>query len=232
MSPYYDRAGITLYCGDCRDVLQAIGATGVDLVLADPPYGVSERTERRSTRIGSKGRLHRGAVAGRDWPAVVGDDAPFDPSPWLAFPKVILWGANHYADRLPPSRAWLVWDKRCGTTPDDNADCDLAWTNLPGPARHFAHLWRGVCRDSEAGMAPLHPTQKPVALMAWCIRRAALAPGALVFDPYVGSGPVLVAAKRLGMRAIGVEIEERYCAVVVKRLSQDMLPLFDQEAAS
>lgn len=236
MSVYYQRAGITLYLGRCEEILPDLEAP--DLVLADPPYGVGiARTKRarwrggRGRREGTQRQLQGGAAASRDWPEVVGDRTPFDPTPYLVFPKVILWGANHYADRLPPRGCWLVWDKRCGTGTDFNADCELAWTNLPGVARLYPHLWRGLCRDSEVGVGPLHPTQKPVALMAWCIERAALAPGSLVLDPYAGSGPTLVAAKAAGHRAIGVEVEERYCEVIARRLDQDVLPLFEAEAA-
>lgn len=228
---YYDRAGITLYHGRCEDVLPTLDPPAVDLVLADPPYGVGIIRPKRAKWRGGRGGQQGGPVASRDWPAVVGDRVPFDPSPWLAFPRVILWGANHYADRLPARSCWLVWDKRCGQGSDFNADAELAWTNLPGVARLYPHLWRGVCRDSEVGARVLHPTQKPVALMAWCIERAALPADSLVLDPYAGSGPTLVAAKAAGHRAIGIELEERYCEVIARRLDQDALPLFDGEAA-
>jgi site-specific DNA-methyltransferase (adenine-specific) len=157
-------------------------------------------------------------------PPVVGDTQPFDPAPLLRFPRVVLFGANHYADRLPPSPTWLVWDKRDGVASDDNADCELAWTNLGGPARLYRHLWRGLCRASEQGQRHLHPTQKPVALMAWIIANWTK-PGDLILDPYMGSGPVLRAAKDLGRRAIGIEIEERYCEIAARRLGQEVLPL-------
>lgn len=219
MKPYYEHGGIVIYHGDCRDVeLPA----SVSLVLTDPPYGVREKTERL-TRRGGPG-LHGGGVKGRAFSPVAGDSEAFDPSWLLTFPKAVLWGANHYAG-LPPSASWLVWDKRRGTTPDDNADCELAWTNLGGPVRIFSHLWRGVCRDSEAGQAPVHPTQKPVTLMLWCLALAKLKPGALVLDPYMGSGPALFAAYLMNYRAIGIEIEERYCEIAAKRLQQEVLPL-------
>jgi DNA modification methylase len=87
--------------------------------------------------------------------------------------------------------------------------------------RMFRHLWRGVCRASEAGQEVLHPTQKPVALMRWCLQRAKLQPGALVFDPYMGSGPVAAACKELGLHYVGCELVEQYCAAAVERVTTE-----------
>lgn len=196
------------------------------LVLADPPYGANEKTNRTTRGNGQRAGLHRGAVKGRDHAPVAGDGAPFDPAHLLALQvRSILWGANYYADKLPPSRCWFVWDKRNGTTPDDNADCELAWTNIDMPSRLYSHLWRGVCRASETGSAPLHSMQKPVALMRWCLLRAKLAPGALVFDPYMGSGPIAKACKQLGYRYIGCELVESYCETTALGLQQEVMDL-------
>src|SRR5690606_34818674 len=109
------------------------------------------------------------------------------------FPRVVLFGANHFASRLPPTPTWLVWDKRRGTGSDSQADCEIAWSNLGGPARLFSHLWRGAIRDSERGVKRVHPTQKPVALMRWCLEQAR--PSGIVLDPFLGSGSTLVACK-------------------------------------
>jgi len=212
VTPYYADDLVTIYHGDARELGLSI-ATPAALV-SDPPYGIGATTANRSR---GRGRV---AVA-HDWPAVVGDDAPFDPAPWLEFPEVILWGANHYADRLPTSPSWLVWDKRIDLGSNDSADCEIAWTNLGGPARVFRHRWQGMLRDSERGES-YHPTQKPVALMRWCIGMT-VAP--LVIDPFMGSGSTLVAAKSLGRRAIGIEIEERYCEIAARRCAQEVLGL-------
>jgi len=212
MKPYYERNGITIYHGDCREILPTIKA---DCVVTDPPYGVSERTDRLSK---GRGKL---AVC-NDFPPVHGDDKPFDPSDWLSFPCV-LWGANHYASRLPNSPSWLVWDKREGQGPNDNADCEMAWTNLGGPARLFRHYWNGMLRASEKSLPRQHPTQKPVALMKWCICHTNM-PSGTILDPFMGSGTTLVAAKLEGRKAIGIEIEERYCEIAAKRLAQEVLP--------
>lgn len=212
MKPYYDRAGITIYHGDWR----AIAAPAADLVLTDPPYGVSLRT---ATVSSGRNKL----FIGKDFPAIEGDNEPFNPAPILELQTAtILWGANHYADSLPPSPSWLIWDKREGTTPDDNADCEVAWSNLGGPIRMYSHLWRGGITKSERTRR-VHPTQKPVALMRWCLQRAKLKPGALVFDPYMGSGPIAQACKELGFRYVGCELVEHYCEIAANRLSQEVM---------
>lgn len=154
---------------------------------------------------------------------VYGDDKPFDPSPWLAFDKVILWGGIHFAQRLPDNRCWLVWDKREGTTPDNQADCEIAWTNLPGPARLYSHLWRGMARRGEENVSReprAHPTQKPIALMAWCIQLCKLPADRLICDPYMGSGTTGIAAVRAGHRFVGCEIDPNHFETACRRLDQ------------
>lgn len=209
-----------LHLGDCRDMLPTLGP--VDAVVTDPPYGVGERTDRKAKGRGSprNGRW----VASQDWPALHGDDAPFDPTPWLAFPKVVLFGANHFGSRLPDASKWIVWDKREETAPDDNADCELAWTNLKGPARIHRQLWRGICRRGEenisGGGARLHPTQKPVALMDFCLQACRLPERATVLDPYMGAGATGVAAVRRGLRFIGCELEPLYFDTACRRIEE------------
>jgi DNA modification methylase len=136
----------------------------------------------------------------------------------------ILWGANHYASKLPDAKGWLAWDKATKNGLDlKQAEIEFAWTNCVSRPKGFRHMWSGAFKASERGER-YHPTQKPVALMAWCL---SLLPqtDAAILDPYMGSGPTLIAAKETGRRAIGIEIEERYCEIAAKRLSQEVLPL-------
>lgn len=224
MTPYYEDDWVTIYHGDCRDVLADLGQA--DMVLTDPPYGVALQTSTLA-----RGRLSRGNA----WAAIVGDDRPFDPSHLLALaPSVVLFGANHYADKLPASPSWIVWDKVDGLSSDravgfnNMADCEMAWSNLGGPARIFRHRWMGYFRAAEARDRH-HPTQKPLALMRWVIVNWSVE-GALILDPYMGSGTTLRAAKDLGRKAIGIEIEERYCEIAAHRCSQEVIDLYPQEA--
>lgn len=205
MTPYYQDDLVTLYHGDCRDLLPI----AADVVVTDPPYGMSLDTDNTS----------RG---GRRFSPIVGDSEHFDPSHLVALGlPMVLFGANHYASRLPDSRSWLVWDKRDGVLTNTNADAELAWTNLGGPLRVIRHVWAGMLRDSQQRERTHHPTEKPLAVM----RDIVLRTKGTVLDPYAGSGSTLVAAKSIGRKAIGIEIEERYCEVAALRCSQEVLGL-------
>lgn len=219
MKPYYEENGIVIYHGDCREVLPSLPA--VDILLTDPPYGVNTRTNYKSSG--------RNKISdGKDYPKVHGDDEGFEPRSLLqSGEKIILWGANFYADKLPISSKWLIWDKRDGMTSDDNADCEMAWTNLSGQTRLFRHLWRGYFRATEK-RDRWHPTQKPITLMKWCIEQAQSA--GLILDPFMGSGTTLRAAKDLGRQAIGIEIEERYCEIAANRLRQEVLSFENEKS--
>jgi site-specific DNA-methyltransferase (adenine-specific) len=213
MSLYYEQSGISIYLGDCRILLESLPKA--QAIVSDPPYGVSERCDRKSKGRGNLAECN-------DFPPVYGDSSPFNPWPWVSFPRCVLFGANHYAHKLPPSPTWIVWDKRCGLGENDNADCELAWVKDAGPARVVRHYWNGMLRDSERGEPRVHPTQKPVAVMEWIISRYCK-PEDVILDPYMGSGSTLVAAKNLGHKAIGVEIEERYCEEAAIRLTQEVM---------
>lgn len=211
MKPYFEEDGITIYHGDCREVLPELQA---DALVSDPPYGISYSPGR-----GGKGWFPNGKTFTGD-DLIVGDAEPFDPRGLLSFERVVLWGANHYADKLPPMPSWIVWDKRCDNAlSNDFADCEMAWTNQGGPARVFRHLWNGLLKDSERGERRLHPAQKPLALMAYVVSKYT-EEFDVVLDPFMGSGTTLRAAKDLGRRAIGIEIEEKYCEIAAKRLAQ------------
>jgi site-specific DNA-methyltransferase (adenine-specific) len=219
--PYYEQDGITIYHGDCREVLPLIEPGSIDLVLTDPPYGINLDTANRSRKRGA-------LAAANDYIPVFMDDEPYDPTPLLGFPRLILFGANHYASRLPESASWLVWDKVADLQSNrpigfnDNADAELIWTNLGGPVRVLKHRWIGMMKATEQADARLHPTQKPVALVRHLVELFARGP---VLDPYMGSGTTLRAAKDLGRKAIGIEIEERYCEIAAKRLQQSVMAL-------
>jgi DNA modification methylase len=212
----YQNENVTLYHGDCRE-----WSGKADACITDPPYGHGWKGVASSSP-GGRNWTRRRAVA------IVGTDKPFDPLPWLSFKTVVLWGANHYASRLPDSPAWLVWDKREGTAENNLSDCELAWCNVGGSARLIGHMWNGLCRASEVG-EHLHPTQKPIVVMAWCMERAKVPEGATVLDPFCGSGTTLIAALETGRKAIGIEIDERWVEVARRRLerwhAQGMLPL-------
>lgn len=227
MKPYYADELVTIYHGRCEAVLSSIDPSGVDLVLTDPPYGVGVDTDyngrgrgkpsAKSTHVG-RSRIAKANT----FPPVAGDDEPFDPAHLLRYRRLVLWGANHYADKLPPSPSWLVWDRVSGGSA--TADAELAWTNLGGTIRQFQYQWNGACRAGEKHTHGMHPTQKPVALMRWIIERHTK-PGDLVLDPYMGSGPVAQACRETGRRYIGIELVEDYCVRALSRLRQQSFDL-------
>ena len=206
--PFYQKNGITIFRGDCKKLLPLIPTAFFDLVLTDPPYGINYDTNS-SGRKGTRRNQYK---------PVRGDDRPFDPTHLLCYQRVCVWGGNYFAHRLPRSTKWLTWDKRRGVGQNCGSDCELAWTQgLPGVStRAFYHMWNGACRESERHEPRLHPTQKPKELMRWCI---SLFPNTrTLVDPYAGVGTTLVAAKQLGITAIGIEWDEQYCRAAADRV--------------
>lgn len=218
MEPYYSDDAVTIYHGDCREILPHVMVA--DLLLTDPPYGIGMDAGMRGGGYDGFGRraprVPRRYEGG--W-----DDSPPDADTMAAALRAaklhIVWGGNYLAGILPPAPKWLVWDKQ--QTMPSYSDAELAWTTLPGVSvKMFRYCGAGLMAREKVRV---HPTQKPVALMEWCIR---IAPDArLILDPFMGSGSTLVAAKNLGRRAIGIEIEERYCEIAAQRLAQGVLDL-------
>ena len=215
----------TLYLGDCLEILPALGK--VDCVITDPPYGQAYKVNTFY-----KGGARDNAVLQRNgktltvhpnvYPDIHGDDAPFDPAPWLdVAPLVVLWGAHKFADRLPPG-GWLVWDKVPTGKRRDQGDGEAAWINRDQPMRIFRLLWDGLCvgkgarHEVTAGQQRYHPAQKPEALMDWTLEEAKAA--GVVLDPYMGAGSTGVAAARRGLPFVGIEIEPRYFEIACKRI--------------
>ena len=215
LEPYYQEDGITIYHGDCRDILPHLEP--VDLVLTDPPYGIGA-----DGGVGGFGASQHTAKKYNDnW-----DTRPikstFD-TITLMGRAVIIFGGNYLTDCLPTNGHWIVWDK----TGDANfqnpfSDCELAWTNIGKKSvKKYTVIQQGFVA---AEKCRYHPTQKPVRLFNAIIQDYALNGGG-VLDPFMGSGTTLVAAKQLGRKAIGIEIEEKYCEIAVERLAQEVLDL-------
>ncbi len=177
-------------------------------MVSDPPYGIAY----------AKGSGGKGKHTVRNTETIAGDAEPFDPAPWIDFADVILWGANHFAARLPHGR-WIAWDKLAGMEAFDSfSDVEFAWHKGRGKDRIFSHLWKGICKASEKGIGKerYHPTQKPIALMEFCIRQCSDA--GTIIDPYMGSGTTGVACANLGRAFIGCEIEPRYFDIACRRI--------------
>jgi len=192
----------TLYLGDCKDILPGLGQ--VDAVVTDPPYGIGRDGQRKST--GSHGGRKGFKFMGWD------SDRPGKEIFRLFRERSkhqIIWGGNYFADLLPASSKWLVWDKGQKI---NQSDGELAWTSLEGALRIKTINRMAILLDRSC-----HPTQKPIALMEWCI--GFLPDSETILDPFMGSGTTGVAALNLGRKFIGVEKEAEYFEIACKRIS-------------
>lgn len=183
----------TLHLGDCRDILPTLGK--VDAVVTDPPYGIGM----------DGGRVGKSSYEKLDWDS----EAP-DLSDILSLNcQCVIWGGNYFP--LPPSAAWLVWDKEtAGVT--TFADCEVAWTNLKGAMRLKRHLWSGPYQKVREQR--YHPTQKPVDVMIWAVDKTS----GLVLDPFMGSGTTGVACALTDRAFIGIEREPSYFDIACRRI--------------
>jgi site-specific DNA-methyltransferase (adenine-specific) len=190
--------GVTLYCGDCREVLPHIGTWPLDACVTDPPYGLGDKWQG-----GPKWKLHHGSM---QWDAEICDHVVSLPG---IFKHAIIWGGHLYD--LPPQRGWLVWDKLVRNF--TSGHCEFAWTTLDQPIRAFNFAHGELATEGK-----FHPTQKPVALMKWCLEQL---PAGVeqVCDPYMGSGTTGVACVSRGLQFVGIEREPKYFDIACKRIS-------------
>ena len=186
-----------LWHGDCREVLPLLPKC--DLILTDPPYGVSHDKSSAPKRYKVRG-------------AIVGDDVPPDVA-WMSEQKSIIWGGNNFG--LPRSTGWLVWDK-CHPDESRHSQAELAWTNVVKTVRHYREAYHGFMRQRDGWF---HPTQKPPGLMRWCIGLAGVPE--TICDPYMGSGTTGIAAVQLGCKFVGIEIDRRYFDVACERIENE-----------
>lgn len=191
----------TLYCGDCRDILPTLPK--VDAVITDPPYGLGEKWKGGGGSKKTSWKFDPAEAKAWDGETV---DAVLDLVGMAN--EVVVWGGNYYS--LPPSRCWLLWDKKQndGWT---TGQAEMAWTNLDRPVRVFRFA---QCEQASEG-EKFHPTQKPLALMVWCLKWVG---GESILDPFMGSGTTGVAAVQSGRKFIGIEREPRYFDIACERI--------------
>ncbi len=203
----------TLYLGDCLKILPHL--SGISAVITDPPYGMNLNTDNSRFSGGNTASvLKRGRGKGTaNGAPILHDDEPFDPSPWLNFDKVVLWGVNHFGQRVPVGTQ-LVWIKRFDKAFGSFlSDAEIAWMK----GGHGVYCKRDLTLNGEA-LTRVHPTQKPVPLMAWCMEKAKVPEGATVLDPFCGSGSTGVACIQTGRKFIGIELDPDYFAIACRRI--------------
>jgi len=207
-----------LICADCMEVLPTLGK--VDAVVTDPPYGINKDGQIKTT----------GGNGGRKAHEFLGWDAERPAAEIFDLIRatsddIIIWGGNYFADILPPTGKWLVWDKGQRI---NQSDGELAWTSYSGALRIKVMNRVELLLDGTA-----HPTQKPEKLMRWCVQQ--LQNNAqTILDPFMGSGTTGVAAVQMGRKFIGIEREPKYFDIACKRIedAQRQGDMFIQGAAA
>jgi DNA modification methylase len=201
-----------LILGECLTIMPTLGR--FDAVVTDPPYGIGVD---RSMAANSGTKYGRAAAAKGDYKASGWDDTPIGEAHidaiLAASDSAVIFGGNYFA--LPPARCWLVWDKENGG--NEFADCELAWTNLDKPVRLLRWMWNGMLRKGQEKRHG-HPTQKPVALMEWCL--GFLPDAKTILDPFAGSGTTLVACQRMGRHGTGIELDPDYFDIACRRVDE------------
>ena len=210
IKPYYEEPGITIYHGDCRDILPYLPK--VDLVLTDPPYGIDYQSARR-TEWQRKDKIH----GDNEFPLWIFAEL----SPSVA---MFVWCRWDTLPILPRPKSFIVWDKVVHSMGDLRHEYGRQWEAVafyPGPNHSFLYRPTDVIRIRKVMPSQLkHPNEKPVDVIMQLLRPH---PGDIILDPFMGSGTTLVAAKQLGRQAIGIEIEKKYCDIAIDRLRQDVL---------
>ena len=207
-----------LLCGDSTDsdqVAKLMNGEKADMVWTDPPYGINEEGDRSK----------RGGLAkGNNLPSFQDDTIQYAIDAFNQSInqdiKIQVWfGANYYCHSLPQTANWLVWDKRVEDNQRDyNSDCELAWIKSDKRSiRIFRHLWKGMLKDSERGEKRVHATQKPIELVNFCIKEY-LPKAKLILDYFLGSGVCMVAAHQLNRKCYGMELDPKYCQVIIDRM--------------
>lgn len=208
------------YNEDCLEAMKKIPDKYFDLAIVDPPYGIG---------VGSMGYTNGVAIVGNalakrknykkehQWDNETPSQEYFNELIRISKNQII-WGGNYFSDKLKPSKAFIVWDKRC----DDNmknsfADCEYAWCSI-GNGRMFRYMWNGMLQgDMKNKEIRFHPTQKPIALYEWLLKNYAKQ-GDKILDTHVGSASSLIACYNLGFEYIGFELDKEYYDLACKRL--------------
>lgn len=216
--PYYQDSAVTIYHGDSLELVPSLGR--FDLMLTDPPYGI-----KQDKGMGGGGYDGFGNGAKRTPKVYAGGWDTIRPDASLLTACVsacdvsIVWGGQYFTDILPVRQKWLVWDKE--QTMPTYSDAEIAWTTLSGVSlKMFRYCGAGLAAVEQGRE---HPTQKPLALMLWCL---GFVPEAVtVLDPFAGSGTTGRACKDIGRKCTMIEREERYCEIAARKMGQEVLAL-------
>lgn len=204
-----------IYNMDCLEAMRELPADFFQLAIVDPPYGIGDNwSKSRTDRFYKKGALHK----------YKNDKIP--PEEYFQLLKKvsvnqIIWGGNYFTEYLPPTNAWIVWNKKHNTDTTFMSHGELAHTSFKRPLIIYDHQWSGARKGSENGKCnKIHPHQKPIKLYEWCLINYAKK-GDKILDTHMGSGSSAIAADRLGFELWGYELDKDYYKAAVKRINQE-----------
>ena len=216
-----------LLCGDSTDsdqVAKLMNGEKADMVFTDPPYGISVVQGNKVGGDKGFGSVGGGKIVkSKTYSEIIGDDTTdtardfYNTCISLGFENYIIWGGNYFTDFLPPSMCWLVWDKE---NTGNFADVELAWTSFDKAAKLYRWQWNGMIRKGDKtieGSSRVHPTQKPVGLFGEIFNEFDFKS---CFDGFLGSGSTMVAAHQLKRKCYGMELDPKYCQVIIDRMKK------------
>jgi DNA modification methylase len=208
-----------LLCGDSTDsdqVAKLMNGQKADMVFTDPPYGIDI--------VGNNGKVGGGNKAKNGvYSKVIADDTTDTAKEFyqtcisLGFENFIIWGGNYFTDFLPFSSSWIIWDKRGDMNSNNFADGEMAWCSFETRVRIYKQIWNGMIREGEKDKR-VHPTQKPIKVLSDIINDQIK--GSLIFDGFLGSGSTMVAAHQLKRKCYGMELDPKYCQVIIDRMKK------------
>lgn len=209
---------IILHNADCVDIMQGIGDKEIDLILTDPPYGIDYGGQLKGKGDGKGGADKNGwkSYGCPEWDKERPKEEIFE-SILRISKNQIIWGGNYFADLLPAMQCWLVWDK--GQREFSLADGEMAWTSFDKAMRIFTYARSKALQDRK-----VHPTQKPVALMSWCLNKYSKE-NDLIFDGFFGSGTTAISCIRTKRRFIGCELDKEYFEKACERIDTELKQL-------
>jgi len=206
---------IILHNADCVDVMRSIGDKEIDLVLTDPPYGIGVDGGIGGSVLAKKSDFEK-----KWWDKKSPENKVFDEL-FRVSQNQIIFGANHFISKIPyDSSSWIVWDKDNGN--NNFADCELAWTSHKTAVRKFRWKWQGMLQENMKDKdVKIHPTQKPVALMSFCLNKYSKE-NDLIFDGFFGSGTTAISCIRTKRRFIGCELDKEYFEKACERIETEL----------
>jgi len=206
-----------LLCGDSTDsdqVAKLMNGEKADMVFTDPPYGIE--IVGNNGKVGGDNKAKNGVYS-----KVIADETTdtardfYNTCVSLGMDTFIIWGGNYFTDFLPFSASWIIWDKRGDMNSNNFADGEMAWCSFETRVRIYKQLWNGMIREGEKDKR-VHPTQKPIKVLSEIIDDHVK--GNLIFDGFLGSGSTMVAAHQLKRKCYGMELDPKYCQVIIDRM--------------